>query len=203
MARLRWIYDKLRGIFSRGKRTVDPVAARDEIATAAAARSGELAARLGTGRLTLAGWAQAMAAEVRNATVAQFLLGVGGQSGMTPLLRLHLDGLVSDQMTYLRGFAGEIGSGALTAEQIAARSALYFDSSIGAYEQGRAMSQGLPLPEYPPLHVGCRCQWVYYDDNRERVAQWQTAADERVCPTCTDAATRYARLVVGLAAEAE
>lgn len=197
MAVRRWIYDRLRGVFRRGKTEATGVELRDAFAARSALSVSDLAGRLARGEIALAAWSAEMATQVRGATIAQFLLGIGGTANLTDLMRLHLGEMVGEQLGYLRGFAREIAAGGLTEADIARRAAAYFDTAIGAYEQGRAMALGVVLPQYPPAHPLCRCWLDYATVGRTRTVSWRTSADERVCPICSDLESRYANVVIG------
>lgn len=197
MAIRRWVWSKIAGRFRKGNREASGVELRDAFAARTASSAADLAARLGDGSITLAAWSAEMATRVRSATIGQFLLGIGGKDNLTPLLRMHVSDMVGEQLAYLRNFAREIGAGALTVDQIAARSSLYFDTTVGAYEQGRALALGVVMPQYPPAHALCRCFIRYDVVGRNRTASWITSADERVCPICTGLEGRYADVVIG------
>lgn len=199
MAVRRWLHDKLKAVFRRGADRVPAVDVRDALATRGMASTADLASNLARQEITLAQWAAEIGTQVRSATIAQFLLGIGGRDNLTPLLEIHLSQMVGEQLTYLRNFAREIGQGRMTETQIAQRSDLYFDTSIGAYEQGRALSMGYWLPTMPPAHVGCRCELVSGTDGDKATVSWRTAGDEQVCPICSDLESRYDNYVVGTA----
>ena len=197
MASARWLWDKARNLFTRGKATVIPVVLRDAFTARAEASVSDLAGKLTDGELTLAAWSAEMATRVRATNVAQFLVGIGGRDELTSDGKTLLGQIVVEQLDFLRGFAQEISAGGLTREAIAARSALFFDSSIGAYERGRALSLGRSMPIYPPVHPRCRCNWDYDEDDGKDIARWITTNDDQVCPICTGLASEYDRLVLG------
>jgi hypothetical protein len=94
------------------------------------------------------------------------------------------------QYGFLSGFSLAIFSGELSEAMIAARSELYFNSAVAAFEQGRmkAHHNRLALTRHPgDCTSECcardKCYWHYVDSRDEIRVKWiRTAAES--CDTC-------------------
>ena len=173
---------------------------RDTFSARQAEKVRHLASRVSSG-LTVAEWERDMRSTIRNATVDQYVLGRGGRNAMTQSDWGRVGRLVKEQYKYANAFAADIAAGKLSAEQIAARSALYMASSTDAYERGRASAfQGLRLPAYPAdgsqqCKSNCKCYWDIQDEGDRYECTWTLAPAEH-CETCLSNAGEWSPLVV-------
>lgn len=163
---------------------------------------GELTANLTENDQEMDDWLSDFLGLLAGSILAYYLLGVGGLSNMTPERWAEVDGLVADQLGYMSGFATAVAGGTLSAAQIAARTAMYFASSQGAYSHGKASKYGLTLPAYPrdfstPCRYHCLCRWVIneYEDRWEAVWRLGFPRTEH-CPVCVDRSITWNPYVV-------
>lgn len=122
---------------------------RDDFADKARAKIGGLAASLADKSLSVQAWEVAMREAVKTAIGAQYVYGRGGLNNMEQADWGRAGSMTKEAYGYLRGFAEQIAAGELSEKQINARSALYLNSTVNAYERGRAASFGIALPVYP------------------------------------------------------
>lgn len=122
---------------------------RDDFADKARAKIGGLAASLADKSLSVQAWEVAMREAIKTATGAQYVYGRGGLNIMEQADWGRAGSMTKEAYGYLRGFAEQIAAGELSEKQINARSALYLNSTVNAYERGRAASFGINLPAYP------------------------------------------------------
>ena len=142
-------------------------------------------------------WLYEMRKRVRDAFSAQYMLPRGGRNGM---FQTDLDTLTESillQYGFLQAFAGDIRKGLLSLKQITARSELYVEASTSVYEQGKAASFGITLPEYPGdgnqiCGVRCRCRWVLVNDTAAVKAYWTLDPQAKHCSSCLGNAAKWA-----------
>ena len=145
-------------------------------------------------------WLYEMRKRVRDAFSAQYMLPRGGRNGM---FQADLDTLTESillQYGFLQAFAGDIRKGLLSLKQITARSELYVEASTSVYEQGKAASFGITLPEYPGdgnqiCGVRCRCRWVLVNAENAVNAYWTLDPQAKHCRSCLGNAAKWAPYV--------
>ena len=128
------------------------------------ARLHELADLAATGDISTADFVLQMRQEIKNAYVEEYLLATGEKEMSSSDWGL-LGSLVKDQYNYLGGFADDVQTGHLSADQITARMDMYIYSSRSAYE---AALQGIAFGEGA-------------DEEH-----WVCAEDERSCADCAN-----------------
>lgn len=77
-----------------------------------------------------------MAMELRRTHLQLFALGKGGWSAVERAEWNTLSGRIREELTFLRQFAGEIGSGKLSEAQIAARADMYANHLQASFYDG-------------------------------------------------------------------
>jgi hypothetical protein len=123
------------------------------------------------------------------------VIGAGGQqrAGQIADFERILSDALGKQMPFADRFVQEILSGALSADDIAARAAQYQSSAVETYEQASASDWGIDLPYWPADHLttcfsNCRCAWlidtVFEGDDQVTFATWATEGDDKVCEDC-------------------
>lgn len=156
--------------------------------------------RLSQGEISIQRWVTEMRQAVKDAYVVQYTVGKGGLGNMAQADWGRIGGLLKGQYAYLNQFAAQVAGGGLTPKQIAARAALYVDSSTQAFERGKAASHGITgLPAYPgdgstECMANCRCYWDIKRDGTTYTATWKLSSAEH-CQTCTDRAASWVDLV--------
>lgn len=96
---------------------------------------------------------------------------------------------VAGQLPYLRQFAADVRSGALSEAQIAARAALYAGATRATYSEARWYGAGLPAHPADGSSeclVNCRCAWV----ERGGAMYWEMGSAEH-CPTCESRSSQW------------
>ena len=119
-----------------------------------------------------------------------------GQHGQRRKSKVSDFGIQLRAKQKLKGYYGD-----LTEKQIAARSALYLNSTVNAYERGRAASFGLTLPVYPAdggtsCMSNCRCRWDITETSTEYRATWTLNTSAEHCDDCEARATKYSPYTV-------
>jgi hypothetical protein len=87
--------------------------------------------------ISVADWESGTAQILRNLSVYQYAVGVGGAKQMDWKDQSLISGQLNFQLQKLRGFSNEILRGELTEKQIRARIQLYYNKTRGLYELGR------------------------------------------------------------------
>ena len=142
------------------------------------------------GLITLTIWETRMRSALQDASVIQYVVGRGGFDQMTATDWSWLDGWLLVQYGFLNNFSREIAGGGLSEAQIAARSYLYFSSTVAAFEHGRMKGQnvGLNLTRFPgDCSSQCcardRCFWRYSRRKDRITVRWIRTARES-CIAC-------------------
>jgi hypothetical protein len=134
-------------------------------------------------------WETALRPIVDRTQAIGYQLSRGGSQAMSADDWSTVSDLISKQYDYLNAFAQDAGTGQLTEEEAADRAALYGDAGRGAYANGLGAAWEVDLPEYPPVHPGCRCAWdIAETDDGGVQARW-IASDP--CPICADLEAQY------------
>lgn len=88
-------------------------------------------------KITVAEWERQTAQTLRNLSIYQYALGVGGIKQMDWRDHSVIGGKLNYQLQKLRNFSAEILRGELTEKQIKARTELYYNHTRSLYELGR------------------------------------------------------------------
>ena len=170
------------------------VAQRDKFMDAQMDSATELASRLARGDMNVAQWQKAMRNDVKDSYIGQYVLGHGGRGTMTPADWGRVGSMVKEQYRYLDGFARAVADDTLTESQIRARSQMYHDSSVQAYEKAHTRMLGVPsLPAYPgdgstACHTNCRCHWDVREVDGGWDCYWIQSPGGKPCTDCSDRA---------------
>ena len=144
--------------------------------------------------ITIQSWVKTTRARIRNSTVAEYLLGIGGKNVVDISDIDALKALIKAQWTYFQKFAEEIKSGELSGARILQRIGMYGEAITHGYEQAKAKSHGIVLPEYPAdgnqqCFMNCRCHWELKDDTNDGnyvLATWKLNPSAEHCTSCVD-----------------
>lgn len=202
-----WVYDETTHRYrdTATGRYLSPstmVSLRDDAIERSRASVRALAESVASGDLSVQDWLVEMRDQVQTVTRLQYLFGRGGRHAARSSDRAVMATLVDDQWAFLQGFAEAVQAGRLSANQIRARAGLYLDSSVHAYERGRAASRiGLELPAYPgdgstACRARCRCTWVIQETPTAWICRWTLDQVAEHCADCTTRARTYRRLVI-------
>ena len=142
-------------------------------------------------------WLYEMRQKIRDIFNAQYMLGRGGRNVM---FQEDLDiqtEVIGGQFDFLQAFVEQIRQGQLSAKQIAARAELYMEASTRAFEEGKASSHGVTLPEYPGdgnqiCGVRCRCAWILITIDDVVNAFWTLNPLAKHCESCRENAAKWA-----------
>lgn len=207
---VRWLWDKVTGLFARGRAdgTIGaPIAAettiaqRDTLIQAQRVYTERAAAKLASGAQTVNQWLVDFRVQLKINYVQEYMLGKGGKAAMTEDDWKAVGEHLQKQYEYMNTFAEEV-KGGLSEGQIRTRMQMYFESSSSMYERAHAAARGVPrLPAYPAdgstqCRVNCHCNWLI--EPREGGGwdcYWQLNPAEH-CADCLDRAARWAPLVV-------
>jgi hypothetical protein len=177
---------------------------RDQLLAAIALLVYGLAEDLASGSITLSDWEDAMRDQIKNTLGVMYVFGRGGFDAMTPNDWTVLSGLVTAAFMYLDHFAADIAQSLLSEDAIAARSAMYVGSGVGAYERGQAAALDLYLPVYPGDDCegmsNCRCWWDVNDlGDGSMEAIWHCEDDKESCDVCIAHVEEYNPLFIAVA----
>jgi hypothetical protein len=135
--------------------------------------------------------------------LSEYMLGRGGKNAMTPSDYGRVGNMLRDQYEYLRSFALDIQDGKLSEAQIGARTQLYHESAIQAFERGKAAaySGDLILPAYPAdgrtrCRARCKCRWLIRETKTAWKAYWMRNSLAESCQDCVERERLYNPYVV-------
>lgn len=174
------------------------IALRDQWAESRKQQVAELSASLAEGSITVQQWEAAMRTETKMAFITQFTMGKGGRNNMTYGDWGASGRMLRTQYQYLHNFALSVSDGELTEAQIAARSSLYMDASVQAYERGRTASYGMPrLTQYPgdgqtDCRTSCKCALRIEEDEGAWYVYWLLGPVKKEhCEDCAKLAVQW------------
>ena len=149
-------------------------------------------------------WTTDTRENIINGTIAQYMLGIGGKHVIGKSDVKAIEALTKAQLTFFQKFAEEIRKGDLTGARILQRVGMYAEATTHGYEQAKARSHGIVLPEYPGdgnqiCMTNCRCRWVLKDDTKDTdyvLATWTLNPLAEHCQSCIDNAKKWKPLRV-------
>ena len=173
---------------------------RDDMIDQSMARIDDLTARMLNGTISLDDWHLAMRAEIKQTTIAEYLLGRGGRNTMRPSDWGRIGAELRKQYRYLERFRTAIDLGQLSEKEVAARARLYTAGANASYGRGQAAAWQVTLPAYPgdgstQCKNYCRCSWVMAETETEVRATWRLGGSKEKCPDCRRRASTWAPLV--------
>ena len=144
-------------------------------------------------------WVHNMRDSITKGTTAEYLLGVGGKNVLDDLDLEKLSDMIKTQFGYFQKFAEEIRGGKLSGAQILQRIGMYGEAITNGYEQAKAKSHGITLPEYPAdgnqqCVSNCRCHWDLRDDPKDSdyvLATWTLNPTAEHCVSCVDNSRKW------------
>ena len=144
-------------------------------------------------------WVRQMRQNIRNSTVAEYLLGIGGKNVLDFFDVTQLKSLINAQFSYFQKFAEEIKNGELTGAAILQRVGMYGEAVTNGYEHAKAKSHAIVLPEYPAdgnqiCYTNCRCHWDLRDDPNDTdyvLATWRLNPTAEHCESCINNSRKW------------
>lgn len=171
---------------------------RDEFAEVQRAWADQSTAALARGDWTVRRWELEIQDRLKRVFLAEYMLGRGGKRAMTQADYLRVGEMLRDQYVWLRGFALDIQDGKLSEGQISARTQMYHESAIQAFERGKAVAYDdeLILPAYPgdgrtPCRSRCRCRWSIRETRTRWKAYWRRSPKMESCSGCIGRERQY------------
>lgn len=201
-----WVWNQLTKRYrnSKTKKTVSSntvLRLRDDFVDLKRDTFSDLTDNLINSRITVQEWVHEMRKRVRDVNNAQYMLARGGRNAMFQTDLDALSEIIKDQFDYLQQFGEEVRAGRLSANQITARSELYMESSTRAYEQAKAASFDIELPEYPAdgnqiCKARCRCRWEINEKKDTIEAFWLLNVAAKHCDSCIANAAKWAPYMI-------
>jgi plasmid maintenance system antidote protein VapI len=156
----------------------------------------QLTRRLYVGTIDLTQWQTAALLEIKEASLAQAMLGAGGSVNLSPETLLRVSREVQRQADFLSNFAKQITSQTVSQAQALPRISQYGNVTGRAYwdewqrNVDTTQTKYADLPKLTRLpHDGstecrgnCRC-WL---EETEKGIEWVVNADERSCGSCVE-----------------
>lgn len=156
------------------------------------------AGALTRGDWTVRRWELEIRDRLKTIFTGEYLLGRGGKQAMTQADYGRIGNMLKDQYQFLRGFALDVQAGLLTEAQIAARTQMYHESSVQAFERAKAVAYSgeLELPAYPAdgrtrCRSRCRCRWSIRETKTAWKAYWIVSAKAETCSDCIRRGQEY------------
>jgi hypothetical protein len=124
---------------------------RDDFAATQRSWADVAASALGRGDWTVRRWELEIRDRLKRIYLSEYMLGRGGKNAMMQADYGRVGRMLKEQYDFLRAFALDVQAGAMSEAQIAARTQLYHESAIQAFERGKvaAYDGDLILPAYP------------------------------------------------------
>ena len=149
--------------------------------------------------ITIQQWVGDIRKLIKDSFISQYLFAIGGKNVIDSVDINNLKLLIKSQFSYLQKFAEEIKSGDLTGAKILQRIGMYGEAITHGYEQAKAKSHGIKLPEYPAdgnqqCFTNCRCRWVLEDDKKNAnyvKATWTLNPNAEHCVTCVNNSRKW------------
>ena len=173
---------------------------RDRFADTKALEVDRLTRRVTQGNIALNAWEQGMRDNIKDAYIAEYMLGKGGVNNMTQRDWGIIGRGLRDQYQYLRGFTNDLASGRISERQALARAQMYPNGAIKMFERGRSEAMGMPpLPQYPGdgqtrCLTNCRCHL----DIKTKKEQWDVTwvlGEAEHCDDCVAMSRKWAPYV--------
>ena len=148
---------------------------------------------------TIQQWYSQSRGYIQDGTLAQYLFGSGGKNTISPFDIKAMKKKVGNQWLFLKKFTEEIVNGELSGAQIMSRIRMYGESTTYGYEEAKAKSHNVVMPEYPAdgsqqCHSNCRCRWMLEDDpNSEThvLGTWKINPLAEHCDDCVENARNW------------
>lgn len=173
---------------------------RNEFAAAQRQWADTAASAMTRGDWTVRRWELEVRDRLKRVYTAEYMLGRGGKNAMTQADYGRVGSMLKEQYDYLRNFALYVQNGEMSEAQIAARTQLYHESSIQAFERGKAAAystdeEDLNLPAYPgdgrtPCRARCKCRWSIRETKKSWKAYWLRSKAES-CSGCITRSQLY------------
>jgi hypothetical protein len=161
---------------------------RDQYLDAMDSLVDDYATNLETGDWTVGQFEGEMRKRLKNAYIAEYVLGKGGASQMTQSDYGRLGAMLKKQYKFLRSYLDDITAGKETNGTARERGKNFIGSARQAFSRGRGRAYGLDLPFHPgdggtPCHGNCRCSWEIEEDHTQWRAYWHVTAN-KPCVGC-------------------
>lgn len=203
MASARWVWDtasrRYRDVENGRWISHETVASiRNDLAAFQRTWADTAASAMTRGDWTVRRWELEIRERLKTVYLAEYMLGRGGRNVMTQADYGRVGAMLKEQYDFLRGFALDVQAGLLSEAQIAARTQLYHESAVQAFERGKAVaySADLILPAYPAdgrtrCRSRCRCRWSIQETKTRWKAYWRVSARAENCRDCLRRAQEY------------
>ena len=126
----------------------------------------------------------------------QYTLGSGGKNTLKESSIDWMKDFLGKQKAFFQKFAEQIREGKLTGAKILQRLGMYGEAVTEGYEQAKAASHNIKLPEYPAdgnqkCLMNCRCWWELVDDGDFVNATWKLNPIAEHCETCVNNSRKW------------
>jgi len=177
---------------------------RDEFAERQKERvaDSELNDQLLTGDISIQRWVLGQREIIKQTYIDQYVMGKGGRNAMTQADWGRVGRMLRDQYGYLQNFGQDIADGKKSVAQIRNQASMYIDSSVQAFERGKAASYGnFTLPAHPgdgqTKCLGrCRCKWRIKETDEAWECTWVIDSAAENCEDCQGNARKWNPLII-------
>ena len=199
----KWLYDLTRKLFvdedGNAMSQFDLAGVRDQYLDSMDTLVADYAANLESGRWTVATFEDTMRNRLKDAHIAEYVLGRGGASQMTQSDWGTLGQTLRQQYRFLRSYLDDLATGQETAGTARNRARNFIGSARSSFSRGRGKSFGFDLPAHPgdggtPCHGNCRCHWEIEEDEVEIRAIWHVGG-AKPCSGCLTRSAEWSPFV--------
>lgn len=154
---------------------------------------------LAEGRWPISQYEAEMRRRLKDAHIAEYVLGRGGVAQMTPSDYGKIGSTLKKQYKYLRRFLDDVEAGDETRGEANNRARNFLGAARQSFSQGRGKAYGLSLPAHPgdggtSCHGNCRCHWDIVETKAEWKAYWRVSAN-KPCADCVARAIQWGPFV--------
>lgn len=143
-----------------------------------------LSEQLNAGDIDIDQWHSGMKQSLRDSFALNLRAGADGPLKYTEYLKLGTP--IQKQYRFLEQFKQEIASGTVQSSSISNRAQMYIASAVEMY--WRQLTKDVALPEYPPEHPRCECEWK---NNGDGTYTWVLGDTDTHCPICVEYAQKW------------
>lgn len=151
----------------------------------------DMALRFDRKEITLDQFRNAAKLIIKDTYIDLYAMGAGGRNNLSQRDWGRIGAMLKEQWKYLRAMFLDIGTGKISAQQAAARFAMYINSANEALWKALTRDLGFDLPAYPgdgstQCLTNCKCEWDVQKVAEGVDAYWILGEAEH----CDDCVTR-------------
>lgn len=171
---------------------------RDKFTQAQADILAQITQKVFDGKINVNTWVRQTRKVIRASYTDMYALAKGGRFQLTQADLQRIEVMVREQYVFLNNFGDALPN--MTDGAARARASMYAHGSTSAFEEAKAGSFGIVLPQYPGdggtrCLSNCKCHWSIVEQKTQIKAYWKLEAGADHCADCLANASNYAPLI--------